>query len=316
MNTSVTGSKGTGGRWRGGARRPSATRMSGRGSAPASSPGLPRLSHGSDSRRRARHGGTALPGFQALPPSSSRRTHHDRHRTLRGAHPAVRPAARRSGLGERAGQLHRRRALSGHPTAARDRCPRLRHHPAARGTAADRRVGAAPRGLPARPGVRTGRRRGTPTARRDPVSATKVDFTRALDTYRARRGEFRVVEVPETAYLMVDGHGDPNTDPSFAAAVAALYPVAYRLKFASKEVGRDYVVPPLEGLWWAQDLAVFTTARDTSRWEWTLMLMVPDWLEDAMVEAAIREVGRTRRPERLDDVRLGTLTEGTCLQTL
>src|SRR5690606_6975764 len=125
MNTSVTGSKGTGGRWRGGARRPSATRMSGRGSAPASSPGLPRLSHGSDSRRRARHGGTALPGFQALPPSSSRRTHHDRHRTLRGAHPAVRPAARRSGLGERAGQLHRRRALSGHPTAARDRCPRL-----------------------------------------------------------------------------------------------------------------------------------------------------------------------------------------------
>lgn len=148
------------------------------------------------------------------------------------------------------------------------------------------------------------------------MSATKVDFTRALDTYRARRGEFRVVEVPETAYLMVDGHGDPNTDPSFAAAVAALYPVAYRLKFASKEVGRDYVVPPLEGLWWAQDLAVFTTARDTSRWEWTLMLMVPDWLEDAMVEAAIREVGRTRRPERLDDVRLGTLTEGTCLQTL
>lgn len=148
------------------------------------------------------------------------------------------------------------------------------------------------------------------------MSATKVDFTRALDTYRARRGEFRVVEVPETAYLMVDGHGDPNTDPSFATAVAALYPVAYRLKFASKEVGRDYVVPPLEGLWWAQDLAVFTTARDTSRWEWTLMLMVPDWLEDAMVEAAIREVGRTRRPERLDDVRLGTLTEGTCLQTL
>src|SRR5690606_15534691 len=65
MNTSVTGSKGTGGRWRGGARRPSATRMSGRGSAPASSPGLPRLSHGSDSRRRARHGGTALPGFRA-----------------------------------------------------------------------------------------------------------------------------------------------------------------------------------------------------------------------------------------------------------
>ena len=57
-------------------------------------------------------------------------------------------------------------------------------------------------------------------------------------------------------YLMVDGHGDPNTSPAFTEALAALYPVAYALKFASKrDFGRDYVVPPLEGLWWAEDMA-------------------------------------------------------------
>ncbi|MFI7550105.1 hypothetical protein ACIBQ2_10170 [Micromonospora sediminimaris] len=49
-------------------------------------------------------------------------------------------------------------------------------------------------------------------------------------------------------------------------AVEALYPVAYKLKFASKRhLGRDYVVPPLEGLWWAEDMAAFTTSRDKSR---------------------------------------------------
>lgn len=83
----------------------------------------------------------------------------------------------------------------------------------------------------------------------------KVDLKRTLDAYRARRGEFRTVEVPEQRYLMIAGNGDPN-GPGFAEAVAALYPVAYRMKFASRrELGRDYVVPPLEGLWWADDLA-------------------------------------------------------------
>lgn len=134
----------------------------------------------------------------------------------------------------------------------------------------------------------------------------KVDFKRSLDGYRARRGVFRSLEVPETSYLMVDGHGDPNTSAEFAAAVEALYPVAYKLKFASKrELGRDYVVPPLEGLWWAEDMAAFTTARDKSRWDWTMMLMVPEWIGPELVATAVE-----------DDVRLETLREGPCVQTL
>ena len=95
----------------------------------------------------------------------------------------------------------------------------------------------------------------------------------------------------------------------------SLYPVAYALKFASKAAGRDYVVPPLEGLWWAQDMDTFTRRRDKAAWEWTLLLLVPDWLGPDEVAVA---VGRTRprAPERLDDVRLEVLAEGRCLQTL
>lgn len=78
----------------------------------------------------------------------------------------------------------------------------------------------------------------------------KVDFKRTLDCYRAKPGEFRVVDVPPLQYLMIDGRGDPNTAPAFTRAVAALYPLAYALQFASKrELGRDAVVMPLEGLW-------------------------------------------------------------------
>lgn len=142
----------------------------------------------------------------------------------------------------------------------------------------------------------------------------KVDLKRTLDAYRARRGEFRTVEVPEQRYLMIDGHGDPN-GPGFAEAVAALYPVAYRMKFASRrELGRDHVVPPLEGLWWADDLAAFTSARDKAQWRWTLMILVPEWVPAAAFEAAIAWLPDP--PARLGDVRLETLSEGTCVQTL
>lgn len=88
----------------------------------------------------------------------------------------------------------------------------------------------------------------------------KIDFKKTLDSYRAAAGSFRVVDVPEIRYLMVDGHGDPNVSPAYVEALESLYPVAYKMKFASKQdLDRDYVVPPLEGLWWAEDMAAFTT---------------------------------------------------------
>ncbi|WP_433364223.1 GyrI-like domain-containing protein [Actinoplanes sp. CA-142083] len=139
---------------------------------------------------------------------------------------------------------------------------------------------------------------------------SKTDFKKDLDTYRARRGEFRILDVPDTRYLMVDGHGDPNTSPLFTRAVEALYPVAYKMKFASKiDLERDYVVPPLEGLWWADDMESFTGARNKSRWDWTLMLMVPEWIGEDMCAAAVERAGAK-------NVRLETLSEGRCVQTL
>jgi len=144
----------------------------------------------------------------------------------------------------------------------------------------------------------------------------KHDVKKDLDHYRAPRGRFRVVGVPEQRYLMVDGHGDPNTAPAFREAVEALQPVSWTLKLARKAAGQDYVVPPLEGLWWADDAALFTSARDKSTWDWTLLMLVPDGIDAAMVDAAVAQVRTKAAPARLDDVRLATLAEGLVVQTL
>ncbi|MEO3811187.1 GyrI-like domain-containing protein [Sphaerisporangium sp. B11E5] len=145
----------------------------------------------------------------------------------------------------------------------------------------------------------------------------KVDFKRDLDAYRARQGRFQIVDVPDLQYLMVDGQGDPNTSPVFTDAVEALYPLAYRLKFASKRtLGRDYVVMPLEGLWWADDMDAFTASRDKSRWNWTLMIMIPDWIDQGMFTDAVEQTAARNPPRRLHEVRLGSLSEGRCVQTM
>ena len=149
------------------------------------------------------------------------------------------------------------------------------------------------------------------------MTQPKADLKKTLDSYRAKHHEFRIVDVPPLQYLMLDGHGDPNTSPQFADALAVLYPLAYTLKFASKrELDRDYVVMPLEGLWWSPDMDTFTVARDKSRWNWTLLMLVPDWITPAMFDVAVTKVAASDVPAVVAEVRLETLAEGRCVQTL
>lgn len=145
----------------------------------------------------------------------------------------------------------------------------------------------------------------------------KVDFKKTMPSYRAQSGRFDTIRVPEQNYLMIDGAGDPNTSAQFADAISTLYPIAYKLKFTSKrELGKDYVVPPLEGLWWADDMDMFTVARDKSAWSWTLLLMVPDWIGVETINDAIKQVAESKAPPAIAKIYQDRLHEGLCVQTL
>lgn len=145
----------------------------------------------------------------------------------------------------------------------------------------------------------------------------KTDFKKTIAAYRGKHHVLQTAEAAPLQYLMIDGQGDPNTDPRFAQAVAALFPLAYQLKFFSKQtLQRDYVVMPLEGLWWAKDYASFTSARDKSKWHYTLMIMQPEWITEAHPHAAKKAAVRKNRAAPFDAMRLETLHEGLCVQTL
>ena len=64
---------------------------------------------------------------------------------------------------------------------------------------------------------------------------------------------------------MIEGKGGPGSR-AFKDAIAALYPVAYTLKFRAKKgpMAIDYGVMPLEGLWWTEDMSTCPLAIRTS----------------------------------------------------
>ena len=136
------------------------------------------------------------------------------------------------------------------------------------------------------------------------------------DLYAPRAGEFALVDVPELAFLMVDGHGNPNTAPAYRDAVEALYAVSYAVRFAArKQLGRVHVVAPLEGLWWAENPDVFLTGSKDD-WSWTMMIHQPDWIPAELVEGARAAVARKKDLPALDRLRFERFAEGPSVQTL
>lgn len=147
---------------------------------------------------------------------------------------------------------------------------------------------------------------------------TKIDFKKDLKhLYQPSKDDFSIVEVPMFNFIMVDGMGDPNTAQEYQDALEALYAVAYKIKFMSKKrLDKDYVVPPLEGLWWAEDMDVFTTGGDKSSWLWTMMIMQPEWITTEIFDKALLQVEKGKNPPALSKVRLEGYHEGMAVQIM
>jgi hypothetical protein len=144
---------------------------------------------------------------------------------------------------------------------------------------------------------------------------TSVVLTPVERLYRATTTP-QLVEVPPLRFLCVDGHGDPNTSASYAAAVQALYAVSYAAKFAIKKAGGEaFKVAPLEGLWWAADLGVFGTGQK-SAWDWTMMIRQPDTVTAELVERLTAEVAIRKSLPRARELRLDEVEEGRAAQVL
>lgn len=149
---------------------------------------------------------------------------------------------------------------------------------------------------------------------RSQLGMAKTDFKKSIASYRAKKDHFDILEVETMQYLMLDGGGAPGSE-TYSDALKSLYPAAYTLKFASKQTMKNYVVPPLEGLWWAEDMNAFTEKGRMDEWKWTLLIMTPNWISQDMLTAAKKKLA-PKSLRSLSQLRLESLREGLCVQTL
>lgn len=131
-----------------------------------------------------------------------------------------------------------------------------------------------------------------------------------------------IVEVPEMVFFAVDGQGDPNTSAAYAEAIELLYGLSFTVKM-SKMGGEtpagyfDYVVPPLEGLWWTDQPGFDGRGQvDKGQFHWTSMIRQPEFVTEEVFAWAKGSLARKKPGLDLSKARFWRWTEGLCAHIL
>lgn len=149
----------------------------------------------------------------------------------------------------------------------------------------------------------------------------KLDFKKEYKDLYMPKATPSIIHVPPMTFIMVDGKGDPNVpDGEYNRAVGALYALTYTIKM-SKMGGRapegyiEYVVPPLEGLWWFDDGGPFRFGAK-ERLCWTSMIRQPEFVTLDVFEWACYEVAKKKPEIDISGARLSGFDEGLCVQCM
>ncbi len=144
----------------------------------------------------------------------------------------------------------------------------------------------------------------------------KINLKKELKSLYNPPEEIVLVNVPGMNFLMIDGVGNPNTAQEYKDAIEALYAVSYALKFiVKKEKAIDYVVMPLEGLWWTDEMDKFSM-ENKDIWKWTAMIMQPEYVTEELFNKAVEQVQIKKSLPSLSKIKLKSFNEGLSAQLM
>ncbi|MDS1031010.1 GyrI-like domain-containing protein, partial [Bacillota bacterium LX-D] len=128
-----------------------------------------------------------------------------------------------------------------------------------------------------------------------------------------------LIEIPSMNFIMVDGCGDPNNNPGFKQAVELLYGLSFTIKMSKMKGNQpegyfEYVVPPLEGLWWIDEGEFSFEKRDN--WKWTLMIRQPEFVNEEVFKWACERLIKKKPELTTENARFEAFDEGLCVQIM
>jgi hypothetical protein len=146
------------------------------------------------------------------------------------------------------------------------------------------------------------------------------DFKKEYKEFYMPKGKPEIVTVPKMNYIAVRGKGNPNEeDGEYKKSIELLYGIAYTIKMSKKgdhkiEGYFDYVVPPLEGFWWQENVDGIDYSHKEN-FQWISVIRLPDFVTKADFEWATEEATRKKKMD-FSKVEFLTLEEGLCVQCM
>lgn len=146
------------------------------------------------------------------------------------------------------------------------------------------------------------------------------DFKKEYKEFYMPKSKPEIVMVPAANYIAVRGKGNPNEENgAYQKAVGVLYAVAYTLKMSYKgthniEGFYEYVVPPLEGFWWQENIDGVDYS-DKSSFNWISVIRLPDFIKVVDFNWAVTEAAKKKKLD-CTSAEFLTIDEGLCVQIM
>ena len=146
------------------------------------------------------------------------------------------------------------------------------------------------------------------------------DFKKEFKEFYMPKGKPEIVAVPKMNYIAVRGKGNPNEeDGEYKKSIELLYGIAYTIKMSKKgdhkiEGYFDYVVPPLEGFWWQENLDGIDYGHKEN-FQWISVIRLPDFVTKADFDWAVGEATRKKKMD-FSKVEFLKIEEGLCVQCM
>jgi hypothetical protein len=152
------------------------------------------------------------------------------------------------------------------------------------------------------------------------LATEKLDYKKEYKDLYLPKQKPTLVEVPNMTFIMVNGSGDPNIQGGeYQQSVELLYGLSYTIKMSKKngcppQGYFDYVVPPLEGLWWLEEDSMDFTQKH--KYCFTSMIRQPEFVTKEVFKWACEELKRKKTQINTSKAYLQEFEEGLCVQIM
>lgn len=150
----------------------------------------------------------------------------------------------------------------------------------------------------------------------------KIDYKKEYKDLYQPSAKPTVIEVPEMSFITVEGSGNPNTSASYQEALEILYGLSFTIKMSKMNGTQpegyfEYVVPPLEGLWYVEDVAFDgMNVADKDKFRWISMIRQPEFVTEEVFEKARETLAKKKPLLNVGKAKFMHMTEGLCVQAM